>query len=101
MLRRVGGFVQQSPYYSESNSLTDSAKWGALFGGAGYVGGDIFTWGIRQFAKPFIYVNTNPKVPILFQGTPNPAPVLGGTIGGSILQGGSSFIPGTPAKDPK
>lgn len=89
--------VFNNVYYGEVNSPVFAGAVGGFFGGTGYMVSSLATLGLRQVTPPFVYNNLNPKIPALFQGSPNPSPVVGGAIVGSVLQGGASFIPGQPA----
>ncbi|WP_221885068.1 DUF637 domain-containing protein [Variovorax sp. DXTD-1] len=101
LLGGAGGSVNtvfNNVYYGENNSPVFAGAVGGFFGGTGYMVSSLATLGLRQVTPPFVYNNLNPKIPALFQGSPNPSPVVGGAIVGSALQGGASFIPGQPAR---
>ncbi|CAA2110031.1 hypothetical protein [Variovorax paradoxus] len=100
LLGGAGGAVNtafNNTVYGENNSPIFAGALGGLFGGTGYVISSLATLGMKQITYPFVYNNLNPKVPALFQGTPNPTPVISGATVGSVVQGGASFIPGQPA----
>lgn len=80
-------------YYRENNNPIYSAALGAGLGGIGYTFGWILTQGASQVAHPFIYPNLNPQIPALFQGIKNPLPGYLGATAGSVIGGGTSFVP--------
>ena len=101
LLGGAGGAVNtvfNNVYYGENSSSIFDGAVGGFFGGTGYVVSSLATLGLRQVTYPFVYTNLNPKVPAIFQGSPNPTPVIGGATVGSLLQGGASFVPGQTAK---
>ncbi|KAE8758428.1 hypothetical protein FSO04_18735 [Paraburkholderia madseniana] len=80
-------------YYGESSSGAYAFAVGALSGAAGYGASFITTRVLAQLVRPIVFQNYNPSIPALLQGAPNAFPLTGGGTLGSLVQGGSSFVP--------
>lgn len=85
--------IFNNTYYGKSSSALYAGGVGALAGAGGYLTGLATTQGFAQVTRPFVYPNLDPKVPALLQGIRNPFPGFGGAMGGSVVQGATSFVP--------
>ena len=102
LLGGAGGAINtafNNAYYNESYSPIYSGAVGGLFGAAGYGFGLGVTKLLGQTMPANVFINLNPKIPALFQPTiTNPIPGMWGSVGGSVVGGGASFVPNKTAQ---